>query len=206
MKAFERPIYVTQPFLPPLAQFASGLEEIWQNRWLTNRGPVLKRFEAKLAESLDGANVSVFTNGALALQIAIQGLRLEGEVITTPFTFAATGNALAQNGLTPVFADIEERYWGLDPDRVEALITPRTSAILREIASRSSRSRSYSTTSAPSAAVRSRLGRGASRGMTMTAGMPNSFAAAATPWAWLPEENATTPPPRNAGASAESLL
>jgi len=130
MKAFERPIYVTQPFLPPLAQFASGLEEIWQNRWLTNRGPVLKRFEAKLAESLDGANVSVFTNGALALQIAIQGLRLEGEVITTPFTFAATGNALAQNGLTPVFADIEERYWGLDPDRVEALITPRTSAIL----------------------------------------------------------------------------
>ena len=60
MKAFERPIYVTQPFLPPLAQFASGLEEIWQNRWLTNRGPVLKRFEAKLAESLDGANVSVF--------------------------------------------------------------------------------------------------------------------------------------------------
>ena len=130
MKPFDRPIYVSQPFLPPLASFVSGLKEIWESRWLTNRGPVLKRFETKLTAYFSNPNVSVFTNGGLALQIAIQGLRLQGEVITTPFTFAATGNALAQNGLTPVFADIEPRYWGLDPERVEALITPHTSAIL----------------------------------------------------------------------------
>jgi dTDP-4-amino-4,6-dideoxygalactose transaminase len=124
------PIRVTRPNLPPLDEFAAGLREIWDNRWLTNRGPVLERFEHRLMELLGIDHISVFTNGTLALELGLQALGLTGEVITTPFTFAASVNALVRTGLTPVFADIEPDHLTLDPDHVEALITPRTSAIL----------------------------------------------------------------------------
>ncbi len=107
-----------------------GLHEIWAGKLLTNGGPVLQRFERHLAAFLQTSNISVFANGALALQVAFQGMRLEGEVITTPFSFVATTNALTQCRLTPVFADIEPSFLTLDPDRVEAMITARTSAIL----------------------------------------------------------------------------
>src|SRR4051794_26921295 len=130
MKPFDSPIYVTRPGLPSLPAFTAGLREIWDSRWLTNRGPVLRRFESKMKFFLQAENLSMFTNGALALMVAMQGLRLTGEVVTTPFTFVASTNALMQYGLTPVFADISLEDLTIDPDRVEAMITPRTSAIL----------------------------------------------------------------------------
>jgi dTDP-4-amino-4,6-dideoxygalactose transaminase len=130
VKPFDKPIYVTRPTLPPIAEFRQGLEEIWDNQWLSNRGPVARRLEKKLAEVLQTKNLSLFTNGTLALEIALQGLRLSGEVVTTPFTFAASTNALTRAGLKPVFADIEPDHFNLDPDRVAAAITPRTTAIL----------------------------------------------------------------------------
>ncbi len=130
MKPFDRPIYVTRPHLPPLGEYAHRLEEVWTNAWLTNRGPVHQRFVRKLAERFQTANVSLFTNGTLALQIGLQGMGLTGEVITTPFTFAASTNALVQTGLKPVFVDVEPVHFTIDPDRIEAAITPATSAIL----------------------------------------------------------------------------
>lgn len=127
---FANPIHVTRPFLPPLADFTAGLAEIWQNGWLTNHGPVLRRFEARLANHLGTDHLAVFANGTLALQIGLRGLGIQGEVITTPFTFAATTHALIWNGNQPVFADIEPATFTLDPAAVEAAITPRTEAIL----------------------------------------------------------------------------
>ena len=130
MSPFENPVYVSRPSLPPLDSYAEGLKEIWSSKWLTNGGPILRRFEARIAALLGLSDVALFTNGALALQIALAGMQLEGEVITTPFSFAATSNSLAQCGLTPVFGDVEPDHLTLDPASVEALIGPRTSAIL----------------------------------------------------------------------------
>jgi dTDP-4-amino-4,6-dideoxygalactose transaminase len=127
---FPSPIYVTRPYLPPLEEFCEGLREIWDNQWLTNNGPVLQRYRQKLENFVGSPNVSLFANGTLALQIALQGLKLTGEVITTPFTFVATTHALTACGLDPVFIDIEPETYTLDPEKVEAAITPRTSAIL----------------------------------------------------------------------------
>ena len=127
---FAEPIYVTRPYLPPLEEFCEGLREIWDNQWLTNNGPVLRRFTEKLQAYVGRPNVCLFTNGTLALQIALQGMELTGEVITTPFTFVATTHALVANNLRPVFVDIEPEYFTLDPNKVEAAITPATSAIL----------------------------------------------------------------------------
>ncbi len=130
LKPFEKPIYVTRPFLPPLSEFSSGLEEIWDNRWLTNDGPILKRFTGELSDYFETDNVCLFNNGTLALQIALQGMEITGEVITTPFTFVATTHALFWNKIRPVFVDIEPDYYTLDPEKVEAEITPWTTAIL----------------------------------------------------------------------------
>ncbi|MEJ2079896.1 MAG: DegT/DnrJ/EryC1/StrS family aminotransferase [Deltaproteobacteria bacterium] len=130
IKPFEKPIYVTRPFLPPLDEFRQGLEEIWENRWLTNAGPVLRRFEQELCRLLGTDNISIFNNGTLALQLALQGMRISGEVITTPYTFVATTHALFWNKLRPVFVDIEPDYYTIDPARIEAAITPWTTAIL----------------------------------------------------------------------------
>jgi dTDP-4-amino-4,6-dideoxygalactose transaminase len=129
-KPFEKPIYVTRPFLPPLAEFAAGLEEIWANAWLTNNGPVIKRYQKELCDYFGTENLCLFNNGTLALQIALQGLQLSGEVITTPFTFVATTHALYWNKIRPVFVDIEPEHYTLDPAKVEAAITPWTTAIL----------------------------------------------------------------------------
>ena len=130
MKPFPEPIYVTRPFLPPLSEFSAALQEIWDNRWLTNRGPIEIRFERALSHYLNAANVCLFNNGTLALQIALQGMEISGEVITTPFTFVATAHALFWNNIRPVFCDIEPDYYTIDPQRIEELITPWTTAIL----------------------------------------------------------------------------
>jgi dTDP-4-amino-4,6-dideoxygalactose transaminase len=130
IEAFAKPIYVTSPFLPSLEKFCKGLEEIWENRWLTNNGPIVKRFESGLSSYFETDNLCLFNNGTLALQIALQGMGISGEVITTPFTFVATSHALFWNKVRPVFVDIEPDYYTIDPQKVEAAITPWTTAIL----------------------------------------------------------------------------
>lgn len=130
IKPFEKPIYVTRPFLPPLEEFSEGLKEIWETRWLTNNGPILQRFTQELCNYFESDNVCLFNNGTLALQIALQGMGISGEVITTPFTFVATTHALFWNKIRPVFVDIEPECYTLDPEKVEAAITPWTTAIL----------------------------------------------------------------------------
>lgn len=130
MVPFKNPIYVTRPFLPPIEEYCAGLQEIWDNQWLTNNGPVLKRFTGQLSRYLGIDNVCLFNNGTLALQLGLQGMGITGEVITTPFTFVATTHALYWNKIRPVFVDIEPDHYTLDPEKVEAAITQRTSAIL----------------------------------------------------------------------------
>ncbi|BBO81313.1 aminotransferase DegT [Desulfosarcina ovata subsp. sediminis] len=129
-KPFERPVYVTQPFLPDFNNFCDCLKEIWDNHWLTNNGPIVQRYAERLGRYFETNNVCLFTNGTLALQIALQGMDISGEVITTPFTFVATTHALYWNKIRPVFVDIEPDYYTLDPEKVEAAITPWTTAIL----------------------------------------------------------------------------
>lgn len=129
-KPFEKPIYVARPFLPSLDDFSEGLKEIWDNRWLTNNGPIVQRFGRELSNYYETDNVCLFANGTLALQIGLQGMGIAGEVITTPFTFVATTHALFWNKIRPVFVDIEPDYYTLDPEKVEAAITPWTTAIL----------------------------------------------------------------------------
>ena len=130
IKPFEKPIYVARPFLPPLEEFCQGLEEIWESRWLTNNGPILQRFTKELSSFFETNNLCVFNNGTLALQLALQGMGISGEVITTPFTFVATTHALFWNKIRPVFVDIEPEYYSIDPEKIEAAITPWTTAIL----------------------------------------------------------------------------
>lgn len=130
IERFEKPVYVTKPFLPSLDEFCDNLSEIWDNQWLTNDGPILKRFTRELSNHFESDNICLFNNGTLALQIGLQGMGISGEVITTPFTFVATTHALFWNKIRPIFVDIEPDYYTLDPDKVEAAITPWTSAIL----------------------------------------------------------------------------
>ena len=125
-----KPIYVTEPSLPPLEEFIPYLKKIWENKWLTNNGEFHREFEKRLAEHLGVKYVSLFTNGMIALQVGMQALRITGEVITTPFTFVATTHAIHWNNCQPVFCDIELDTFTMDPDKVEALITPRTTAIM----------------------------------------------------------------------------
>jgi dTDP-4-amino-4,6-dideoxygalactose transaminase len=130
MRPFEKPIYVTRPYLPPLEMFCEALREIWESRWLTNDGPIVRRFARQLSHYLETDNVCLFNNGTLALQIALEGMQISGEVITTPFTFVATTHALFWNKIRPVFVDIEPQYYTLDPECVEAALTPWTTAIV----------------------------------------------------------------------------
>lgn len=123
-------IYVTSPLLPPLEKFIPYLEQIWQNKHLTNAGPFHQQLETALAEYLGVKHLSLFSNGTLALLTAFQALRLTGEVITTPYSFVATSHSLLWNELTPVFADIDPVTFNMNPESIESLITPRTSAIL----------------------------------------------------------------------------
>ncbi|MFO8004498.1 DegT/DnrJ/EryC1/StrS family aminotransferase [Thioalkalivibrio sp.] len=126
----EKPIYVTQPQLPPLEDLIPYLEQIWENRVLTNRGPFHNQFEQALAEYLGLEHLSLFTNGTIALVTALQALRIRGEVITSPYSFVATAHSLLWNGIQPVFVDIDPKTMNLDPTKIEAAITPETTAIL----------------------------------------------------------------------------
>lgn len=126
----EKPIYVTQPALPPLPEFVSYLEKIWESKNLTNNGPFHQELEKALCEHLGVKYISLFSNGTLALITALQTLRITGEVITSPFSFVATTHALHWNEIKPVFVDIEPNTFNLDVEKIEAAITPRTTAIL----------------------------------------------------------------------------
>lgn len=126
----DEPLFVTRPQLPPLEEVMPYLEEIWRTHQLTNKGPFHEQLEAALCDYLGVEHISLFANGTLALVTAMQALRLTGEVITTPYSFVATANALLWNDLTPVFVDVDPVTLNLDPEQVEAAITPRTSAIL----------------------------------------------------------------------------
>lgn len=125
-----RIIYTTRPFLPPIAEFTGMLEAIWENRILTNNGPYHKEFESKLSDYLGVKYVSLFTNGTLALVAALKALSIEGEVITTPYSFVGIANAITFCNLKPVFVDIEPDHFNLNPDKIELAITPKTTAIL----------------------------------------------------------------------------
>jgi len=126
----KKTITVTQPALPPLEEFIPYLEKIWDNKWLTNNGPFHQQFEKELADYLGVKYISVFSNGTLALITALQALRITGEVITTPFSFVATTHSLWWNNIKPVFVDIEDRFYNIDTSKIEAAITPKTTAIM----------------------------------------------------------------------------
>ncbi|KGP91398.1 aminotransferase [Pontibacillus chungwhensis BH030062] len=126
----EKKINVTKPYLPPKREYEELLNKIWENNWLTNNGPLENELEASLADFLEVKNVSLFSNGHSALDIAIKALSLSGEVITTPFTFPSTTHAITSNGLKPVFCDIELTSLNIDITKVEELITENTSAII----------------------------------------------------------------------------
>ena len=123
-------ITVTSPLLPDLKEFETLLEDIWQRKWLTNNGHYHQELEKALAEYLKVPYISLFTNGTLPLITALQALRITGEVITTPYSFVATTHALWWNGIKPVFVDIEPETGNLDPNKIEAAITPKTTAIM----------------------------------------------------------------------------
>lgn len=123
-------ITVTSPLLPNLDEFHDLLKEIWNSKWVTNNGSFHKRLEAALCEYLKVPYISLFTNGTLPLLTALQALRITGEVITTPYSFVATTHAIWWNGCKPVFVDIDPSNCGIDPDRIEAAITPYTTAIM----------------------------------------------------------------------------
>lgn len=123
-------ITVTSPLLPCLDEFNEMLKEIWASKWITNNGGFHQRLESALAEYLKVPYISLFTNGTLPLLTALQALRVTGEVITTPYSFVATTHSIWWNGCRPVFVDIEEKTCGIDPEKIEAAITPKTTAIM----------------------------------------------------------------------------
>lgn len=123
-------IYVTQPYLPPLDEFIPYLEKIWESKQLTNNGPFHQQLEQALCEYLGVDHIALFTNGTIALITALQSLRITGEVITTPYSFVATSHSLLWNGIKPVFVDIDPDTLNLDPAKIEAAITPHTTAIM----------------------------------------------------------------------------
>lgn len=123
-------ITVTSPLLPNLDDFNEMLKDIWASKWITNNGDFHKQLEAELCTYLKVPYISLFTNGTLPLITALQALRISGEVITTPFSFVATTHSIWWNGIKPVFVDIDPNNCGLDPDKIEAAITPKTTAIL----------------------------------------------------------------------------
>lgn len=128
----EKKIFITQPLLPDLTDLTKQISEIWETKWLTNMGEKHNLLEKRLGDILKVKNTSLFNNGTIALLVALKALDLPNgsEVITTPFTFAATPHCISWNGLTPVFCDIEKETMTIDTKKIEALITPKTSAIL----------------------------------------------------------------------------
>ena len=126
----DSPITVTSPLLPNLDEFNEMLKDIWTSKWITNNGSFHKQLETELCKYLKVPYISLFTNGTLPLITALQALRITGEVITTPFSFVATTHSIWWNGIKPVFVDIDPSNCGLDPDKIEAAITPKTTAIM----------------------------------------------------------------------------
>ena len=126
----KKEIFVTQPFLPPLEEFIPYLEKIWENKILTNCGPFHTQLESELCKYLGVDHISIFTNATIALVTALQSLRITGEVITTPYSFVATSHSLLWNGIKPVFVDIDPITLNIDPAKIEAAITPSTTAIM----------------------------------------------------------------------------
>lgn len=126
----KKPIYVTQPFLPPLEEFIPSLQAIWDSKTLTNGGPFHQLLETQLCEYLGVKHISLFTNATIALVTALQALKIKGEVITTPYSYVATAHSIMWNNLTPVFVDIDPVTLNIDPNLIEAAITPQTSAIM----------------------------------------------------------------------------
>ena len=126
----EKTITVTTPLLPDLDDFHSLLKEIWSSKWITNNGQFHQKLEEALCDYLKVPFISLFTNGTLPLLTALQALRISGEVITTPYSFVATTHSIWWNGIKPVFVDIDPSNCGIDPDKIEAAITPRTTAIM----------------------------------------------------------------------------
>lgn len=124
------PLYVTRPQLPSLEEFIPSLREIWDSRILTNGGPFHQKFERQLGEYLGVKHVALFANATIGLVTALQALRISGEVITTPYSFVATAHSLLWNGIKPVFVDIDPLTLNLDPEKIEAAITPQTTAIM----------------------------------------------------------------------------
>lgn len=123
-------ILVTKSSMPPMNEYVEEIKDIWESHWLTNEGIKHKELEAQLSTYLDVKNLILFSNGHLALENIIAAYKLKGEVITTPFTFVSTTNAIVRNGLKPIFCDIDPNTYTIDPDKIEELITPSTSAII----------------------------------------------------------------------------
>ena len=130
IEPFPERIYVTRPVFPTIEQVTEKLRDIWAAKWLTNNGPQHTMLEQELTEHLKVPYLSLFNNGTIALIVACQSLRLSGEVITTPFTFAATPHVLSWNNIRPIFCDIDPETMNIDADKIESMITPQTTAIL----------------------------------------------------------------------------
>ena len=130
IEVFPQPIYVTRPLMPDLERVTEKLKAVWDAQWLSNGGAQHEALEEQVRLFLKAPQLSLFNNGTIALLVAVQSLRLQGEVITTPFTFPATTHVLAWNNITPVFCDIAPKTLTIDPDHIESLITNRTTGIL----------------------------------------------------------------------------
>ena len=130
LEPFAQRIYVTRPVLPKIEEVTEKLRDIWAAKWLTNNGPQHTMLEQELKQFLKVPCLTLFNNGTIALMVACQSLRLSGEVITTPFTFAATPHVLSWNNITPIFCDIDAETMNIDADKIESMITPHTTAIL----------------------------------------------------------------------------
>ena len=126
----DKPIYVTQPSLPPLEEFIPYLQKIWDNKILTNGGPFHQQLEKALCDYLGVRHLALFSNGTIALVTALQALRITGEVITTPYSFVATAHSLLWNSIKPVFVDVDSNTLNMDSSKIEAAITPQTTAIM----------------------------------------------------------------------------
>ncbi len=130
IQGFSAPIYVTKPVFPTIEEVTAKLEDIWRAEWLTNNGPQHAMLEKELTEYLKVPYLNLFNNGTIALMVACQSLRLMGDVITTPFTFAATPHVLSWNNIRPIFCDIDPVTMNIDAEKIESMITPQTTAIL----------------------------------------------------------------------------
>lgn len=126
----EKNILVTKPSMPSMEEYIKEIESIWESSWLTNMGPKHQEFQGMLEEFLDVEHIELLVNGHMSLELTLQALNLQGEVITTPFTFASTTHAIVRNGLEPVFCDIDQNTYTIDTKKIESLITDKTCAIM----------------------------------------------------------------------------